>query len=105
MFTHLRTRHIGKALTRTLLHLHVVHYRSYSHDKHHTVQHTPYGGGADLLLLPTPLLQAMDGVNQRTPGPKRDILLDPAGKLLHQQAARTLSQAETLVFICGTYTG
>ena len=105
MFEPLRESMIGKALERHLLDFDVVDYRSYSHDKHHHVDDTPYGGGAGMLLKPEPLFEAMDGVNQRHPGPKRVILMDPAGKKFDQQAARELSQAEHLVFICGHYEG
>lgn len=105
MFEPLRESMIGKAIERELLNFDVVDYRSYSHDKHHHVDDTPYGGGAGMLLKPEPLFEAMDGVNERHPGPKRVILMDPAGKKFNHQAARALSQEDHLVFICGHYEG
>ena len=42
--------------------------------------------GAGMLLKPEPLFEAMDGVNERHPGPKRVILMDPAGKKFNHQA-------------------
>ena len=105
MFEPLRESMIGKAIERELLNFDVVDYRSYSHDKHHHVDDTPYGGGAGMLLKPEPLFEAMDGINERHPSPKRVILMDPAGKKFNHQAARELSQEDHLVFICGHYEG
>jgi len=105
MFAPMTQSVIGKALERDLLDFNVVDFRQYSHDKHMHVDDTPYGGGAGMLLKPEPIFEAMDELNTNHPGPKRVILLDPAGKQFDQAAARQLAHEDHLVFICGHYEG
>jgi tRNA (guanine37-N1)-methyltransferase len=97
---------IGKAQERDLLDIQVTDFRPYSDDvKHHTVDDYPYGGGEGMLLKPQPLFAAMADLEQKRPGPKRVILLDPAGTPFTQSVAQDLSKSEHLVFICGHYEG
>ncbi|MCX2455950.1 tRNA (guanosine(37)-N1)-methyltransferase TrmD [Lacticaseibacillus nasuensis] len=105
MFTPLTQSIIGKALERELLQFNVVDFRDYSHDKHHHVDDTPYGGGAGMLLRPEPIFEAMDALDAAAPGPRRVILLDPAGRKFDHVAAKELAQESHLVFICGHYEG
>ncbi|MFD1318976.1 tRNA (guanosine(37)-N1)-methyltransferase TrmD [Loigolactobacillus zhaoyuanensis] len=97
---------IGKAQERHLLDIEVTDFRAYSDDvKHHTVDDYPYGGGEGMLLKPQPIFAAMKALEQKQPGPKRVILLDPAGKKFDQSVAADLATSEHLVFICGHYEG
>ncbi len=84
MFAPLTQSLIGKAVEDGLLDLNLINFRQYTHDKHQHVDDTPYGGGAGMLLKPDPLFEAMDAVNAQDSGPKRVILLDPAGKQFNQ---------------------
>ncbi|WP_125704375.1 tRNA (guanosine(37)-N1)-methyltransferase TrmD [Lacticaseibacillus daqingensis] len=105
MFAPLSQSIIGKALERDLMQFNVVDFRQYSHDKHNHVDDTPYGGGAGMLLKPEPIFEAMDDLTAAHPGPKRVILLDPAGRKFDHVAAKELAQEDHLVFICGHYEG
>ncbi|MFD1440164.1 tRNA (guanosine(37)-N1)-methyltransferase TrmD [Lacticaseibacillus hegangensis] len=105
MFAPLTQSMIGKALEKDLLQFNVTDFRKYSHDKHHHVDDTPYGGGAGMLLKPEPIFEAMDDINAAHPGKKRVILLDPAGKTFNQGEAKKLAKEDHLVFICGHYEG
>lgn len=105
MFAPLTESIMGKALEKGLLDFAVTDFRQYSHDKHNHVDDTPYGGGAGMLLKPEPIFEAMDDLSAQHPGPKRVILLDPAGKRFDQTEAKQLAQADHLVFICGHYEG
>ncbi|MCI1985656.1 MAG: tRNA (guanosine(37)-N1)-methyltransferase TrmD [Lactobacillus sp.] len=105
MFAPLTQSMIGKAIEKGKIDFNVVDYRQYSHDKHHHVDDTPYGGGAGMLLKPEPLFEAMDKLNAQQPGAKRVILLDPAGRKFDHVAAKELAQESHLVFICGHYEG
>lgn len=96
---------IGKAIDRELVDLEVTDFRDFSVNKHHSVDDTPYGGGAGMLLRPQPIFEAMDQVNAKNPGPKRVILLDPAGVTFNQKVAEEFAQEDHLVFICGHYEG
>ncbi|MFD1431766.1 tRNA (guanosine(37)-N1)-methyltransferase TrmD [Lacticaseibacillus yichunensis] len=105
MFAPLTQSMIGKALANDKLAFEATDFRQYSHDKHHHVDDTPYGGGAGMLLKPEPLFEAMDDLNAKHPGKKRVILLDPAGRRFNQTAASELASEDHLVFICGHYEG
>ncbi|WP_461224321.1 tRNA (guanosine(37)-N1)-methyltransferase TrmD [Lacticaseibacillus suihuaensis] len=105
MFAPLTQSIIGKALDKSLLDFDVIDFRQYSHDKHNHVDDTPYGGGAGMLLKPEPIFEAMDDLTAAHPGPKRVILLDPAGRRFDHVAAKELAGADHLVFICGHYEG
>ncbi len=105
MFAPLTQSMIGKAVDNGYVDFNVVDFRQYSHDKHHHVDDTPYGGGAGMLLKPEPIFEAMAALDKDRPGPKRVILLDPAGRKFDHVAAKELAQEEHLVFICGHYEG
>lgn len=105
MFTALQESMIGKALENNIVDLQITDFRDYSHDKHHHVDDTPYGGGAGMLLEPQPIFRAMDHINEQDPNYKRVILLDPAGRTFDQQFASELAHEDHLVFICGHYEG
>ncbi|WP_461213159.1 tRNA (guanosine(37)-N1)-methyltransferase TrmD [Lacticaseibacillus sp. GG6-2] len=105
MFAPLTQSIIGKAVDNGYVDFNVVDFRQYSHDKHNHVDDTPYGGGAGMLLKPEPIFEAMDALQAAQPGPKRVILLDPAGRKFDHVAAKELAQESHLVFICGHYEG
>lgn len=96
---------IGKAQAKGLLNLNVTDFRDFAVNKHHSVDDAPYGGGAGMLLRPQPIFEAMDQINQKHPGKKRVILLDPAGRTFDQKMAEDFAKESHLVFICGHYEG
>jgi tRNA (guanine37-N1)-methyltransferase len=83
----------------------VVHdLRSFAHDKHRTIDDTPYGGGAGMVLKPEPIFECVEALTQQR---RYDeiILLSAAGELFTQRLANELSLKENLLFICGHYKG
>jgi len=93
---------IGKARDRGILDMHVHDLRSWTHDRHRTVDDTPYGGGAGMVMKPEPWGEALDEL--LTP---ESVLLvpSPAGELFSQRMARALADESHLVFACGRYEG
>jgi len=91
------------------LQIEVHNIRDFTHDKHHTVDDTPYGGGAGMVFKPEPVFEAVENTlsnitvenGKRTPV----ILLTPQGRLLTQKIAQELSREEYLIIICGHYEG
>ena len=76
--------------------------RDYAHDRHHTVDDRPFGGGPGMLLKPEPIFEAVEQLaSERT----RIILLAPAGRTFNQAIARELAEAEALLLISGHYEG
>lgn len=93
----------GKARTSGLIDLHVHDLRQWTHDRHHTVDDTPYGGGAGMVMKPEPWGEALDAL---APGPDAVLVVPtPAGERFTQAVARELSAGTHLVFACGRYEG
>ncbi|HEX3828076.1 MAG TPA: tRNA (guanosine(37)-N1)-methyltransferase TrmD [Sporichthyaceae bacterium] len=83
--------------------------RAWTDDVHRTVDDTPYGGGAGMLMRPEPWGAALDAVLDGEPGgpgaPARLIVPTPAGRVFDHRAAVDLAAAPWLVFACGRYEG
>ena len=94
---------LGKARESGLISFEAHDLRKWTQDRHKTVDDTPYGGGAGMLMKPEPWGEAFDellGDNRPTV-----IFTSPAGKPFSQELARELSGREHLVFACGRYEG
>lgn len=105
MFSALQESMIGKAQERNLLKIDVTDFRDFAANKHHSVDDTPYGGGAGMLLQVQPIAAALADVTAKHGPAERTIILDPAGRQFDHQYAVELAQAQHLVFICGHYEG
>ncbi|TCU84894.1 tRNA (guanine37-N(1)-) methyltransferase [Curtobacterium sp. PhB191] len=96
---------LGKARSGGLLDLHVHDLRSWTTDRHRTVDDTPYGGGAGMVMKPEPWAQALDAL-LRPDGSSTLVVPTPAGTPFKQSIARALaSTSDHLVFACGRYEG
>jgi tRNA (guanine37-N1)-methyltransferase len=93
----------GKAIASGLLELHVHDLRSWTHDRHHTVDDTPYGGGAGMVMKPEPFGEAFAdlGVDAAT----TVVFTTPSGEPFTQALAEELAGRPRLVFACGRYEG
>ena len=94
---------LGKAQEGGLISFEAHNLRNFTHDRHKTVDDTPYGGGAGMLMKPEPWGEAFDKII----GKDRPVVIftSPAGKPFNQKLAGELSQKEHLVFACGRYEG
>ena len=92
----------GKAIEQGLVEVHVHDLRSWSHDTHRSVDDSPYGGGAGMVMKPEPWGEAFDelGLDGATL-----VVPTPAGRPFTQALARDLAGRERLVFACGRYEG
>jgi len=92
----------GKARERGLLDLHVHDLRHWTHDRHRTVDDTPYGGGAGMVMRPEPWGEALDALS----GPDTVLVVPtPGGRSFTQRVAEDLSEAQHLLIACGRYEG
>ena len=93
---------IGKASQKGMLDFGVHNLRDYTHDNHKTVDDTPYGGGAGMVMRPEPWGEALDQILT-----KDSLLLfpSPAGEVFSQPLAREFAAEKHLVFACGRYEG
>ncbi len=100
----LETSLVGKAVERGLFAPRVTNIRDYSSPPHNKVDDAPYGGGAGMVMLPDPLVKAVEDAKTRLPS-GHVVLLSPAGPRLTQKKACELSKRDSLVVICCRYEG
>lgn len=96
---------VGKAIQRGLVDVGVHDLRRWTHDRHRTVDDTPYGGGAGMVMKPEPWGEALDALEEASPLPMTVIVTTPAGRPFTQELAYELAAKERLVFACGRYEG
>ena len=99
---------LGKARERGLIDLGVHNLRDFAHDRHRTVDDTPYGGGAGMVMKPEPWGEAFDAVLEpAAAGAGSSVVIFPssAGERFTQATARELALEDHLVFGCGRYEG
>lgn len=92
----------GKAMERGDWSLDTVQIRDFAEDKHRTVDDTPAGGGAGMVLKPDILAKAIDSVAADT---RPRLLMSPRGKPLSQSRVRELADGEGVVIVCGRFEG
>jgi tRNA (guanine37-N1)-methyltransferase len=92
---------LGKAREGGIVDVRVHDLRSGAHDPHRSVDDSPFGGGAGMVLMPEPLFAAVEAVE-----PPRPLLyLSPAGRRFDQTVARELAAADGFSLLCGRYEG
>ena len=104
-FAPLRLSLVGKAIDTGILDLGVHDLRDWTHDRHRTVDDTPYGGGAGMVMKPEPWGEALDDLVPA--GGLRPLLVvpTPAGVPFTQPLAQSLAGRDWLLFACGRYEG
>ncbi|MGJ7441484.1 tRNA (guanosine(37)-N1)-methyltransferase TrmD [Aquipuribacter sp. MA13-6] len=107
----LRLSLIGRAVERGLIDLAVHDLRDFTHDVHRTVDDSPFGGGAGMLMTPQPWAEALEHVRAEG-GPRLApearphlLVLSPAGRRFDQAMAHELAAQPWLVLACGRYEG
>lgn len=97
---------IGKAQSSGLIEIGIHDLRAQTSDVHGSVDDTPYGGGAGMVMSPEPWGKAIDAAAELSPGEVHElIVLTPAGEKLTQELAQKLTQSKHLIFACGRYEG
>jgi tRNA (guanine37-N1)-methyltransferase len=93
---------LGKARAEGRLDLAVHDLRTWTHDVHRTVDDTPYGGGAGMVMRPEPWGEALDALAKPE---TRLVVPAPTGRLFTQKVAHELAAESHLLFACGRYEG
>jgi len=96
---------VAKAAEFGLIQIHIHDLRTWTHDRHRTVDDRPFGGGEGMLLKPAPIFDAVDSIWPERQPNQRIILLSAQGQRFTQEAARRLSGYDELLLICGRYEG
>lgn len=111
--SYLETSILKRARERGLLDIGIHNIRDYTHDKHHTTDDTPYGGGGGMVMKPEPVFEAVESVlglaaPHSPPQPDSNIpiiLLTPQGRVFNQSIAQELSAHPRIALLCGRYEG
>ena len=94
----------GKALAGDLWRLDPVDLRGFATDRHRTVDDTPFGGGAGMVMRPDVVARAVDELVERgAPGPL--VYLSPRGEPLRQARVREIAAGSGAILLCGRYEG
>src|SRR5512143_816121 len=97
-----------RARERGMLKVRIHNIRDFTHDRHHTTDDIPYGGGGGMVMKPEPVFEAVEsvlGFGRDQPAACPVILLTPQGRLFNQAIALEFSRADRLALICGRYEG
>jgi tRNA (guanine37-N1)-methyltransferase len=103
-FQPLRLSLVGKAIEKGIVDLRVHDLRDWTTDRHRTVDDTPYGGGAGMVMRPEPWGLALDALAASQNDP-RLLVLSPSGRTFTQSFAHELAAERHLIFACGRYEG
>jgi len=95
---------IGRGAAQGLWSLRLTQLRDFATDRHHSVDDTPAGGGAGMVLKPDVLAAAIDAVSDQN-DPRPRLLMSPRGKPLTQERARALAFGPGVVIVCGRFEG
>jgi tRNA (guanine37-N1)-methyltransferase len=99
---------VRRAREARLVNIEVHDLREFTHDRHHTVDDRPFGGGEGMVLKPEPLFEAVESLTGPAPAANLGtaiVLLSASGKLFRQETARRLAQLDRIVLLCGRYEG
>jgi tRNA (guanine37-N1)-methyltransferase len=97
-----------RAIDNGLVNINLMNIRDYTHDKHHTADDYPYGGGAGMVMKAEPIFEAVETIKEKLDDKGESlpvILLTPQGRLFSHKIAQELAQHQHIVLICGHYEG
>lgn len=94
---------IKRAQEKGIVQFHLHDIRDHAQDKHRSVDDTPYGGGAGMVMMPGPLVEAVESVPRMQNSLR--ILLTPQGQPFTHKLTRRLTGFDQLILICGRYEG
>lgn len=92
---------LGRSIENSIIDISVHDLRLATSDKHRTIDDSPFGGGAGMVMMPEPVFKAVDEVDPQRPL----ILLGPSGRKFDQKLAHELASLEGFSFLCGRYEG
>src|SRR5690554_6458421 len=95
----------SRAAGSTLWSLHAWNLRDFVHDVHRTIDDRPYGGGPGMVMLASPLTDALLAARKSRADSAKVILMAPGGKRFTQSVASELAESAGAIFVCGRYEG
>ena len=93
---------VKRAIEKGLVEINIINFREFSKLNNSQVDDTPYGGGSGMVLMPEPIVDAIESVKTNN---SKVILMCPQGKTFNQKKAHELKEEKHLIFVCGHYEG
>jgi tRNA (guanine37-N1)-methyltransferase len=93
------------ALEKGLVEIHLWNIRDWAKGKHKSVDDRPFGGGPGMVIMPGPVFDAVEEVQQKTPDPGLLVMLTPSGERLTQALVQELAGCRRLLLLSGRYEG
>ena len=93
---------LGRAIRAGHLDVELVNIRDYTQNKHKNTDDYPFGGGAGMVMMPQPVVDAVEAAAE--PGMRR-IYMSPRGRVLTQRVVEEYAACDSLLFLCGHYEG
>lgn len=94
---------IKRAIDSNVISVNTINPREYTLDKHKKVDDTPYGGGAGMVLMAQPFVDAYESIDKTLKS--KTLLMSPQGETFNNDIARELAEEDQLIIICGHYEG
>ncbi len=96
---------LGRAQARGAIEIQLHNLRHFTHDRHHTTDDVPYGGGGGMVMKPEPAFEAVEAVLGAELGSVPVVLLTPQGHVFDHRLAAGLAAYPRLALLCGRYEG
>lgn len=96
---------IGRARQNNIIEIFLHDLRQYARDNHRSVDSSPFGGGAGMLLMPGPLFEAVEDVYSQVGKESRTIAMSASGRPLSAEIVAELVEYPNLILVCGRYEG
>lgn len=93
---------LGRAVENKILEFNVINIRDFTLDKHKSVDDTPFGGGAGMVMSAQPIFHALDSVDAKS---KKTMYMSPRGKIMDKELIDDLADMDDLILLCGHYEG
>jgi tRNA (guanine37-N1)-methyltransferase len=96
---------VKRAIERKLIEVELHNFRNFAHDKHHTVDDRPFGGGPGMILKVEPVVECVEHVRRLASEPGRLVMLTPVGRTFNQRVAEEFASEPRVMLMCGRYEG
>lgn len=98
---------LGKAVASGIIQVKCRSPREFTTDVHHSVDDTPYGGGCGMVMMPGPVMEAVEALEAESPGlaPSHRVLLTPQGVPMTHERSESLQKRPVVTLVCGRYQG
>lgn len=96
---------LKRAIDNSLVSIHFWDFRDWAQGKYRQVDDRPFGGGPGMVLMPEPVVSAVEGIRPLAEPPGEIVMMTPQGERLTQPLVKELATKQRLLLLCGRYEG